>query len=54
MSDQDNDFNQIRLCILITCLLDNVLILWGKVTCEALLRVKGLMYKYHNVREFNS
>ena len=32
----------ISLSILITCLLDNVWILQGEVTCESLLEVKGL------------
>ena len=31
--DQDNNFYLISLCILITCLLDNVWILQGEVTC---------------------
>ena len=33
MSDQDNNFNLMSLNILTTCLLDNVKILSGEVTC---------------------
>ena len=40
--DQDDNFNLISLSILITCLLDNVWILWGEVTSQSLLGVKGL------------
>ena len=36
---QDYNFHPISLSIHITCLLDNVRILEGKVTCESLLRV---------------
>ena len=33
MLDQDRKFYLISLSILIACLLDNVEILWGEVTC---------------------
>ena len=42
MLDQDNNFYLISLNILVTCLLDNVRILWGEVSCWSLLGVKGL------------
>ena len=40
--DQDNNFHPISFIILMTCLLDEVWILSGEVTCQSLLRVKGL------------
>ena len=42
MLDQDNNFYLISLNILVACLLDNVRILWGEVSCWSLLGVKGL------------
>ena len=39
---QDNNFDPISLNILMTCLLDNVKLLQGEVTCQSLLGVKGL------------
>ena len=42
MLDHKNNFYLISLNILITCLLNNVCILWGEVTCKSLLGVKGL------------
>ena len=33
MLDEGNDFYPITLNILITCLLDDVWILWGEATC---------------------
>ena len=42
---EQNNFYLISLSILITCLLDNVWILLGEVTCESLLGVKGLSVK---------
>ena len=42
MLDQDSNFYQISLNILVTCLLDNVRILWGEVSCWSLLGVNGL------------
>ena len=42
MLDQDNNFYLISLNLLVTCLLDNVRILWGEVSCWSLLGVKGL------------
>ena len=42
MFDQDNNFNLINLNILITCLLNNVWILYAEVTFQSLLGVKGL------------
>ena len=42
MLDQDNNFHLIHLSPLITCLLDSGWILWGEVTCESPLGVKGL------------
>ena len=47
VSDQDN-FYLISLSILISCLLDNVWILQGEVTCESLLGVKGLLIALMN------
>ena len=41
MLDQDIKFYPISLSLLITCLLDNVWILLGEVTCQSLLEVKG-------------
>ena len=41
MLDQDNKLNQISLSVLI-CLLDNVWMLKGDVTCSSLLGVSGL------------
>ena len=40
--DQDNNFYLISLSILITCLLDNLWILLGEVTCKSFLGVEGL------------
>ena len=45
MLDQDINFYLISLSLLITCLLDNVWILLGEVTCQSLLEVKGLIVK---------
>ena len=45
MLDQDIKFYPISLSLLITCLLDNVWILLGEVTCQSLLEVKGLIVK---------
>ena len=45
MLDQDIKFYLISLSLLITCLLDNVWILLGEVTCQSLLEVKGLIVK---------
>ena len=42
MLDQNNNFYLISLSILITCLLDNIWILLGEVTCLSLIEVKGL------------
>ena len=42
MFNQDNILYLISLSILITCLLDNVLILLGEVACLSLRGVKGL------------
>ena len=39
MLDQDNNFYLISLSILITCLLDNVWILQGEVTCQSLQEI---------------
>ena len=50
MLDQDNNLYLISLNILITCLLDNVRILLGEVSCWSLLGIKGLsrlnLYKF--------
>ena len=40
--DQDNNLYLISLSILITCLLDNVWILKGEVTCQSPLEVERL------------
>ena len=40
--DQDNNFYLTSLSILMTCLLDNVQLLQGEVTCWSLLGVEGL------------
>ena len=40
--DQEKNSYLMNLSILITCLLDNVLILEGEVTCSSLLGVKRL------------
>ena len=40
---QESNFYLIILSILITCLLDNVWILWGEVECQSLMRVEGLI-----------
>ena len=50
MLDQDNNIYVISLSILITCLLDNVWILWGEVTCQSLLGVKRLTSKLTGVK----
>ena len=42
MLDQDSSFSMISLNILIICLLNNVWILLGEVSCQSLLGVKGL------------
>ena len=42
MLDQDNNFYLISLSILMTCLLDNLWILWGEVFPSSLLGGKGL------------
>ena len=44
MLDQIDNFYLMSLNILITFLLDDVWILWGEVTCESFLGVKGLIY----------
>ena len=41
--DQDSNFYLINLSILITCVLDNVWILYEEVICQSLLGVKGLI-----------
>ena len=50
MLDQDNNLYLISLNILITCLLDNVRILLGEVSCWSLLGIEGLsrlnLYKF--------
>ena len=50
MFDQDNNFYLINLSILVTCLLDNVWILQGEVTCQSLLGVKRLTSKLTGVK----
>ena len=42
MLDQDNNFYLISLSILMTCLLDNLWILWGEVFPSSLLGGTGL------------
>ena len=42
MLDQENNFYLTHLNVLITCLLDGGLILYGEVTCQSLLGVTGL------------
>ena len=44
MLDHDNNFYLISLSIPITCLLDNIQILKGEVTCWSLVGVEGLKY----------
>ena len=39
--DQDDNFYSISLHILITCLLDNVRILWEEVSCDHFWELKG-------------
>ena len=41
--DQGNNFYLISLSILITCLLDNVWVFKGEITCQPLLGVKGYL-----------
>ena len=42
VSDQDYNFYLINSSLLITCLLDNVSILYGEFTCDSPLGVKRL------------
>ena len=42
MLDHLHNFNLISLSVLITCLLDNVWILSGEISCLSLLGVKGV------------
>ena len=48
---QDNNLYLISFSILITCLLDNVWILKGEITCSSLPGVKGLNFVY--IKESN-
>ena len=45
MLDPDNNFCEISLSILFTCLVGNVWIYWGEGTCKSLLGVEGLTYR---------
>ena len=45
--DQGNNFYLISLSFLITCLLDNVWVFKGEITCQPLLGVKGLSIELH-------
>ena len=42
MLDQDSNFYLIHLSLLITCLLNNVWVLLGEVTCLSLSGIRGL------------
>ena len=54
MLNQGDNFYQISLNILITCLLDNVRILRREVSCGSLLGVKRLSHFHFKLKEKQS